>query len=249
MTTNAGPISIASVFRRRQAITSPALRLRASSRPLWIASISRASSSSPLDQSAETFKCRQSPHSLRPNRRPIRSRRRAFPIEANRLASSFNPAYVKSPSVTHEPVRRRPHITLQILLSDSVIEMPGRTQRPIFPLFPRSEFHVPSTGIPSESQIRCFFMASILHQSERPDRRSRCLSRRGERSAAASGNIWARNLNPIHISLGTAPYMSSSHISRSLPESRSRISSDLISSSTRRASIPSFRKPAAARHS
>ena len=48
MTTNAGPISIAFVFRRRRAVTSPALRLRASSGPVWIASISRASSSSPL---------------------------------------------------------------------------------------------------------------------------------------------------------------------------------------------------------
>ena len=48
MTTNARPISIAFVFRRRRAVTPPALRLRASSGPVRLASASRASSSSPL---------------------------------------------------------------------------------------------------------------------------------------------------------------------------------------------------------
>ncbi|HME83772.1 MAG TPA: hypothetical protein VKG91_04275 [Roseiarcus sp.] len=48
MTTNAGPNSIAFVFRRHRAVTPPALRLRASSGPIWLASASRASSSLPL---------------------------------------------------------------------------------------------------------------------------------------------------------------------------------------------------------
>ena len=56
---------------------------------------------------AEAFPVRQA-------RRLRQHDSRAFPIVHGRPAPSFNPAYVRSPSLAHEPAGRRPHITLQI---------------------------------------------------------------------------------------------------------------------------------------
>ena len=94
--------------------------LRASSGPVWLASTSaprrrrRSRRSNRPQPTGETFDYRQSPPSPAPNRAPNSKPPRAFPIAANRPAPSFNPAYVRSPSVTPQPARRRPHITLQI---------------------------------------------------------------------------------------------------------------------------------------
>ncbi len=54
------------------------------------------------------------PSPKRRGRSSAPDRRRAFPIAANPTAASFNAAYMRSPFPPPQPVRRRPHITLQI---------------------------------------------------------------------------------------------------------------------------------------
>jgi hypothetical protein len=55
--------------------------------------------------------CRSLPRPLGPAPAPTQLAR--FP-HSGRPTPSFNPAYVRSPSVTHQPARQQPHITLQI---------------------------------------------------------------------------------------------------------------------------------------
>jgi hypothetical protein len=139
MTMNAGPISIAFEFSRCRAFALPAPRFSASIglRPARfgldrvVVAAARAAQTPAAERSTRSAIARRR---LRSARLGVQNqnRPRAFPIAANRPAPSLNPAYVRSPSVTHEPTRRAP-AGIPVLISESWYYSPDMNpmKRPI----------------------------------------------------------------------------------------------------------------------